>query len=397
MLYIRGHKIIKGYIGNTPVSHVGFGKSGLIKIKSENGGSDYPNNLMAKYTTNTSGVLPVFNSGYQYTINETESNGVYTVELFSDTDFTSCSFNGKTQLLTVEYLKVTDKVTNMKYMFKDCNKLTLLDVSNFNTSNVTNMNGMFRDCTKLKTIIGLNNFDVSKVTYMNMMFHNLPLITSLDLSSWNTDSLVYTTNDNENGGMFSYCSKLQSITFGEGWNTSQVTNMKYMFKDCNKLTSLDLSNFNTSNVTDMQYMFEDCNNLTSLDVSNFNTSNVTNMQYMFEDCNNLTSLDVSNFNTSNVTNMTQMINECYDLTELNISNWYLNSEVDVTDIFQDTNVLTNVIMNNSDYNSVNKIIKVLPTRTSEAGCLDVTGVDDISLIDEETLNSKNWVLSNVGH
>lgn len=39
MLYIRGHKIIKGYIGNTPVSHVGFGKSGLIKIKSENGGS----------------------------------------------------------------------------------------------------------------------------------------------------------------------------------------------------------------------------------------------------------------------------------------------------------------------------------------------------------------------
>jgi hypothetical protein len=95
--------------------------------------------------------------------------------------------------------------------------------------------------------------------------------------------------------------------------------------------------------------------------------------------------------------MTQMINECYVLTELNISNWYLNSEVDVTDIFQDTNVLTNVIMNNSDYNSVNKIIKVLPTRTSKAGYLDVTGVDDISLIDEETLNSKNWVLSNVGH
>ena len=65
MLYIRGHKIIKGYIGNTPVSHVGFGKSGLIEIKSENGGSDYPNNLIAKYTTNTGGVLPTFNSGYQ--------------------------------------------------------------------------------------------------------------------------------------------------------------------------------------------------------------------------------------------------------------------------------------------------------------------------------------------
>ena len=65
MLYIRGHKIIKGYIGNTPISHAGFGKSGLIKIKSENSGSDYPDNLIAKYTANTSGVLPTFNSGYQ--------------------------------------------------------------------------------------------------------------------------------------------------------------------------------------------------------------------------------------------------------------------------------------------------------------------------------------------
>ena len=98
MLYIRGHKIIKGYIGNTPISHVGFGKSGLIKIKSENGGSDYPDNLIAKYTTNTSGVLPVFNDGYQYTVNETEANGIYTVEISSDSDFTSCTFSGKTQL-----------------------------------------------------------------------------------------------------------------------------------------------------------------------------------------------------------------------------------------------------------------------------------------------------------
>ena len=45
--------------------------------------------LIAKYTTNASGVVPTFNSGYQYTANETESNGIYTVEISSDTDFTS--------------------------------------------------------------------------------------------------------------------------------------------------------------------------------------------------------------------------------------------------------------------------------------------------------------------
>ena len=40
--------------------------------------------LVAKYTTNASGVLPTFNSGYQYTVNETESNGIYTVEINLD-------------------------------------------------------------------------------------------------------------------------------------------------------------------------------------------------------------------------------------------------------------------------------------------------------------------------
>ena len=48
--------------------------------------------LIARYTANVEGVVPVFNEGYQYTVNETSSNGIYTVELYSDTDFTSCMF-----------------------------------------------------------------------------------------------------------------------------------------------------------------------------------------------------------------------------------------------------------------------------------------------------------------
>ena len=40
-----------------------------------------------------------------------------------------------------------------------------------------------------------------------------------------------------------------------------------MFYGCNKLTSLDLSNFNTNNVNDMSYMFYDCSSLTSLNTT----------------------------------------------------------------------------------------------------------------------------------
>ena len=229
MLYIRGHKIIKGYVGNAPVSHVGFGKSGLIKIKSENGGSDYPNNLIAKYTANTSGVLPTFNSGYQYTINETELNGIYTVELFSDDDFIRCTFAGKTELLTVEYLKVTSKVTNICAMFYNCRKLTQVDVSNWDTSNVTDMYDMFSSCTSL-TQLDVSKWNTMNVQYMNSMFYNCPKLTQLDVSNWDTMNVQYMQN------MFRNCSSLTQLDVSN-WDTSKVTNMSDFIVNASVLQS----------------------------------------------------------------------------------------------------------------------------------------------------------------
>ena len=63
--------------------------------------------------------------------------------------------------------------------------------------------------------------------------------------------------------------------------------MREMFSYCQSLTSLDVSSFNTENVTDMRGMFSYCQSLTSLDVSNFNTENVTNMSEMFYGCSQL--------------------------------------------------------------------------------------------------------------
>ena len=68
---------------------------------------------------------------------------------------------------------------------------------------------------------------------------------------------------------------LESITGMEYLNTSEVTNMAYMFFVCTKLMSLDVSHFNTSKVMFMTQMFSYCTGLTSLDLSSFSTSNVT--------------------------------------------------------------------------------------------------------------------------
>ena len=42
-------------------------------------------------------------------------------------------------------------------MFYECNSLTNIDLSNFNTQNVTNMSYMFYECSSL-TNIDLSNF-----------------------------------------------------------------------------------------------------------------------------------------------------------------------------------------------------------------------------------------------
>ncbi|EOA7311480.1 BspA family leucine-rich repeat surface protein, partial [Enterococcus hirae] len=103
--------------------------------------------------------------------------------------------------------------------------------------------------------------------------------------------------------------KLTNVTEIEGLSqldTSNVTDMSYIFFGMSSVTSLDVSSFDTSNVTTMSYMFYGMSSVTGLDVSNFDTSNVTTMGYMFKGMGSVTSLDLSNFDTSNVTDMTDM-------------------------------------------------------------------------------------------
>ncbi|EPA0857896.1 immunoglobulin-like domain-containing protein [Enterococcus hirae] len=106
--------------------------------------------------------------------------------------------------------------------------------------------------------------------------------------------------------------KLTNVTEIEGLSqldTSNVTDMSYMFFGMSSVTSLDVSSFDTSNVTTMSYMFYGMSSVTGLDVSNFDTSNVTTMGYMFKGMGSVTSLDLSVFDTSNVTTMQDMFKD----------------------------------------------------------------------------------------
>lgn len=87
---------------------------------------------------------------------------------------------------------------------------------------------------------------------------------------------------------FENLKKLETITGLEYLNTEKVTDMRYMFNSCSKLTSLDVSNFNTKKVTNMSFMFSYCSTLTTIYVNDkFVIDKVTNGSYMFDNCTNL--------------------------------------------------------------------------------------------------------------
>ena len=97
-------------------------------------------------------------------------------------------------------------------------------------------------------------------------------------------------------------------------NTSEVTNMGWMFADCRIIKSLDLSGFNTSKVTNMRGMLTGCFDLTSFDLSSFDTSKVTDMSCMFSYCYLLQTVYVgSGWTTAAVTNSLEMFMECISL------------------------------------------------------------------------------------
>ena len=157
-------------------------------------------------------------------------------------------------------------------------------------------------------------FDTSNVTRMNYMFKECgyKAMTSLKLGS-----LFDTSNVTNMHGMFAQCgyNAMTSLNLGSLFDTSSVTDMCYMFESCGykAMTTLNLGNkFDTRNVTNMGWMFYGCTQLTSLDLGSlFDTSKVTDMEAMFYNCGNLTSLNLGSlFDTSKVTDMRFMFASC---------------------------------------------------------------------------------------
>ena len=75
----------------------------------------------------------------------------------------------------------TENVMNMESMFNGCSGLKSLDLKSFNTEKVTNMNNMFHGCSKLVTL-DLISFNTQNVINLSCMFSGCSYLKIVDLS-----------------------------------------------------------------------------------------------------------------------------------------------------------------------------------------------------------------------
>ena len=204
-----------------------------------------------------------------------------------------------------------------------------------------NMSEYFSNFTNAKTM-DLSYLDTSNVTDMSFMFYSSRSLTRLDLSNFDTSNV---TNMQY---MFFYTTSLTEIDLSS-FDTSNVTNMEDMFSCATSLTEIDLSSFDTSNVISMRQMF-DGGYMEPMKLEKiifgekFNTSNVTNMSRMFFACVNLQTLDLSSFDTSKVTDMSMMFCSCEKLTTLNLTSFDTSKVTKYSVMFQETTSLTEILV-----------------------------------------------------
>lgn len=102
------------------------------------------------------------------------------------------------------------------------------------------------------------------------------------------------------------------------WDTSSVTNMRWMFKNCRSLKS-DLSKWDTSKVEDFSEMFQ-ANPITS-DLGKWDVSSATDMWQMFVSAKEFNA-DLTSWNVRRVTRMTEMFSGAQSFNG-DLSTWVL--------------------------------------------------------------------------
>ena len=219
-----------------------------------------------------------------------------------------------TDALTFNCYATLDTLTKPIYdLLENYEDITTINYSSIDsnvlmTNETFSLYGLFRGCTSLSSITFGDNFDTSNVSNMSYLFSGCTSLSKIDLSTFKTDSLE------DMSYMFNNCANLSSITFGNNFTANYVYNMSHLFSGCTSLESItNLSTFKTDSLKNTSYMFNNCTTLSSIDLSTFETDSLEDMSYMFSGCTNLQEVYMDNFENTAGINMEGMFENVYNI------------------------------------------------------------------------------------
>ena len=236
----------------------------------------------------------------------------------------------------------TANVTDMTGMFYDTG-LETLDLTNFDVSKVTKMLLMFTNSDNLQRIYAKDWTEGKDATMSMMMFLGCYSLSgdhgtvydnsNIDISYARPDdgsthgyfsaaAKLFATKDNKEGTSITFyyhnfgyftnfkpeeIENAKTVRFDESVRFARETSTAHLLDGFTNLETIEhLEYLNTENVTDMSYMFANCPKLKSVDVSSLTTDNVTTMSHMFAGCSALESLDVCGFELGSATDVSSM-------------------------------------------------------------------------------------------
>ena len=210
--------------------------------------------------------------------------------------------------------------------------------------------------------------------------------------------------------MFFGCSLLKDLSTFEQINTSNITNMSFLFSLCSKLDLSFLKKWDTSNVTDMSFMFSGCFQLKDLNDLQLNTKNAKYMNGMLAGCLSLNRAD--KLDLSNAINMSQIFSCCKSLNFLLINNDIGNSKFpklkDISGMFSNLDSFSdksikdisewktgNIINMNYLFSFLNNLEKIENLKLDTLNVIDISflfkGCKKLTSISNININTSNLI------
>jgi len=290
--------------------------------------------------------------------------------------------------------------TNLFQYFANCTDLVTVNFTGIDLSKVVNMEKMFYNCNKLRNIIIDTDslIDLTNVITMSKMFEGCNNLVSSSVEFLNrviTDKLEYMD------GMFYGCRSLDGISFGDYFDTSNVSNMSSLFSWCSSLKEIHFGEFfNTGNVVSMAEMFVGCLELGEIDFNRLDVSKVSNFYSMFLNA-HIAKLDIHTWDMREATNLVNMFRGCKVAGEVKIGVKQLNRCrcISMNNMFNGCGMeqldLSHIILSSNRLNAIqhNNMFKDIEIDVLDISGFGIRDMDIFSLSSDKYYNTK-LVVSN---